>query len=212
MGFFIYDSSKRSESLLAARSARAIKMNSVTIFQIAAFILATIAITALSWRSLGNPRCHGFYRFFAFEAILIIIVLNFPFWIKKAFSPAQIISWLLLIFSIVFLVQGFYLLRKIGRTAQRADSPETFAFENTANLVTEGIYKYIRHPLYSSLLLLAWGAYLKHISIAGTLAVMVATLALIATAKMDERECLDIFGTAYADYMQRSRMFIPYIF
>jgi protein-S-isoprenylcysteine O-methyltransferase Ste14 len=188
------------------------KMESVTIFQIVAFIMASIVITALSWRSLGNPRCHGFYRFFAFEAILVILVLNVPFWIKKPFSAAQIVSWFLLIFSIVFVVQGIYWLRKIGGSAQRTGSPETFAFENTANLVTEGIYKYIRHPLYSSLLLLAWGALLKHITIAGGIAAIVATAALIVTAKMDERECLDIFGPAYATYMKQSKMFIPHLF
>ena len=188
------------------------KMESVTIFQITTFIMASIAITALSWRSLGNPRCHGFYRFFAFETILVILVLNIPFWIKNPFSPAQIVSWLLLIFSIVFVVQGIYWLRKIGGSAQRTDSPETFAFENTANLVSEGIFKYIRHPLYSSLLLLAWGAFLKHITIAGGIAAIAATAALIVTAKMDERECLDIFGSAYAAYMKQSKMFIPYLF
>ncbi|MBT8331242.1 MAG: isoprenylcysteine carboxylmethyltransferase family protein [Deltaproteobacteria bacterium] len=187
-------------------------MASVTIFQIVAFILASIVIAALSWRSLGNPKCHGFYRFFAFEAILVILVLNVPFWIKEAFSPAQIVSWFLLIFSIVFVVQGVYWLRKIGGAAQRTDSPEAFAFENTANLVSEGIYKYIRHPLYSSLLLLTCGAFLKHITIAGGVAAIVATAALIVTAKMDERECLDIFGSAYAAYMKESKMFIPYLF
>jgi protein-S-isoprenylcysteine O-methyltransferase Ste14 len=186
-------------------------MESVTIFQVAAFILASIGITALSWRSLGNRRSHGFYRFFAFEAILVILVLNIPFWTKKAFSPVQIVSWLLLIFSIIFVTQGFYWLRKIGGTARRTDSPETFAFENTAHLVTEGIYKYIRHPMYSSLLLLAWGAYLKHFTIAGTIAVIAATAALMATAKMDERECLLTFGSTYAAYMKKSKMFIPYL-
>ena len=188
------------------------KMESATIFQIVAFILASIVVTAFSWRSLGNPRCHGFYRFFAFEAILVILVLNVPFWLKKPFSAVQLASWLLLAFSIVFVVQGIYWLRKRGGSAQRTGSPETFAFENTANLVSEGIYKYIRHPLYSSLLLLAWGAFLKHITIAGGISAIVATAALVVTAKMDERECFDIFGPAYAAYMKQSKMFIPYLF
>lgn len=187
-------------------------MESVTIFQATAFIFATIVIAALSWRSLGNPRSHGFYRFFAFESILVIVLLNIPFWIKNAFSPLQIVSWLFLICSLIFVIQGVYLLRKIGGTAQKPESPETFAFENTANLVTAGIYKYIRHPMYSSLLLLAWGAHLKHITIAGTIAVTVATAALFATAKMDERECLRTFGSAYADYMKKTKRFIPYLF
>jgi protein-S-isoprenylcysteine O-methyltransferase Ste14 len=187
-------------------------MKPVTIFQITAFILATMAITALSWRALGNRRSHGFYRFFAFESILFIVLLNIPFWIKSALSPRQILSWILLIGSLIFVIQGAYLLRKLGGFAQRQNSPETFAFENTANLVTVGIYKYIRHPLYSSLLLLVWGAYLKHITLAGTIATIVATAALVATAKMDERECLYTFGTAYAAYMKQTKRFIPYLF
>jgi protein-S-isoprenylcysteine O-methyltransferase Ste14 len=187
-------------------------MEPVTIFQITAFILTTIAITVLSWRALGNPISHGFYRFFAFESILVILLLNIPFWIKSALSPLQILSWILLIGSLIFVIQGVYLLRKLGGSAQRQDSPETYAFENTANLVTAGIYKYIRHPLYSSLLLLAWGAYLKHITIAGTIATLVATIALVATAKMDERECLNTFGSAYAAYMKKTKKFIPYLF
>jgi protein-S-isoprenylcysteine O-methyltransferase Ste14 len=209
---YLYRCANRKSAFAGLKIGLEKKMESVTIFQIVAFILASVVITALSWRSLGNPRCHGFYRFFAFEAILVILVLNIPFWIRKPFSVVQLISWLLLVFSIVFVVQGVYWLRKIGGSAQRADSPETFAFENTANLVTDGIYGYIRHPLYSSLLLLAWGAYLKHITIAGGIAAIVATAALFITAKMDERECLDIFGSAYAAYMKQSKRFIPYIF
>jgi len=187
-------------------------MESVTIFQVAAFIIATIVIAALSWRSLGNPRSHGFYRFFAFESILVVVLLNIPFWIKNAFSPLQIVSWLFLLCSLIFVIQGVYLLRKIGGSVQRQDSPETFAFENTANLVTVGIYKYIRHPLYSSLLLLTWGAYLKNFTIAVTIAVILATAALVATAKMDERECLHTFGSAYGNYMKKTKRFIPYLF
>lgn len=104
------------------------------------------------------------------------------------------------------------MLRKFGGRAQRQIHPENFAFENTANLVTVGIYKYIRHPLYGSLLLLAWGAFLKHFSIAGSIAVIVATVALAVTAKMDERECLQTFGSAYANYMKKTKRFIPYLY
>ena len=42
------------------------------------------------------------------------------------------------------------------------DMPENLAFENTVKLVEVGLYRFIRHPMYASLLLLAWGAFLKH--------------------------------------------------
>ena len=36
-----------------------------------------------------------------------------------------------------------------------------YRFESTTTLVTAGAYRYIRHPLYESGLMLAWGAALK---------------------------------------------------
>jgi protein-S-isoprenylcysteine O-methyltransferase Ste14 len=47
--------------------------------------------------------------------------------------------------------------------------------------------------------------------LAGTIALAVSLL-LLLTALADERECLDYFGPAYAEYMRRTRRFIPGIF
>ena len=35
--------------------------------RLALFVAASSAMVALSWRSMKDPRSHGFYRFFAFE-------------------------------------------------------------------------------------------------------------------------------------------------
>ncbi len=180
--------------------------------RITLFILLSISLALFSWRPLHNPRSHGFYRFFAFEGVLILVLLNIPFWFKNPFSPYQWISWTFLFFSILFVVHGFYLLRKLGGPGGRETSTENLAFEDTANLVTDGLYRYIRHPMYSSLLLLAWGAFLKHITIYGILAVLMTTGFLAATAKMEERENISFFGSSYKAYMKKTKMFIPYLF
>src|SRR5574341_70309 len=168
------------------------------------FVAASIPIVVLSWPSLRDPHSHGFYRFFAFEAILALGVLNAPRWIDNPLSARQIASWLLLTLSLILAVHGFYLLRRIGQP----DGP----LENTTILVRRGAYRLIRHPLYASLLLLAWGALLKDISVsAGTLA-LIASVALFLTARTEEAEMLVRFGDAYAAYVRSTRMFIPYIF
>ncbi len=182
------------------------------VIRIILFILLTILLIVFSWRSLHNPRYHGFYRFFVFEGSLILILLNIPFWLKSPFSPLQLISWTFLLFSILIVVQGFYLLRKLGGSGGREISSENRDFENTVNLVTDGIYKYIRHPMYSSLLFLAWGVFLKHITIYGILAVLITTALLVATAKIEERENILFFGPSYEEYIKRTKMFIPYLF
>jgi protein-S-isoprenylcysteine O-methyltransferase Ste14 len=172
--------------------------------KLAVFILTTIAIVLYSWPSLRNRRTHGFYRFFAFETILVLILSNVDHWYANPLSANQIVSWVVLVCSLVLAVHGFWLLRIIGRPQGN--------FENTTKLVTVGAYKYIRHPLYSSLLLLAWGTFFKDLSLLGLLLTLNATLFLFATARVEESENLARFGEEYATYMQSTRMFIPFLF
>jgi len=155
---------------------------------------------------------HGFYRFFAFEGILALICLNFPFWFYDPLSWLQLLSWFLLAMSIFLVLHGFYLLKKEGGSGRSNARIENFAFENTVSLVETGVYKYIRHPMYSSLLFLSWGAFLKHISPFGVGLVVMVSACLLATAKIEERENCEYFGHEYKKYMKRSRMFVPKLF
>jgi protein-S-isoprenylcysteine O-methyltransferase Ste14 len=84
--------------------------------------------------------------------------------------------------------------------------------ESTTTLVIVGAYKYIRHPLYSSLLFLAWGVFCKAPSIPGGILAAVATAFLVTTARIEESENVQKFGVVYAAYMKTTRMFIPFLF
>jgi protein-S-isoprenylcysteine O-methyltransferase Ste14 len=165
---------------------------------------------AVSWRSLRQPRSHGFFRFFAFEAILCILLINGPVWFHRPFAPSQLLSWALLSVSLGLVVHGFYLLRRLGRPSTPDPGSPVFRVENTASLVTSGAYRFIRHPLYASLLYLAWGAALKSPTPASVALALVATASLVATAKAEEAENVRRFGDAYREYMARTRrLFIP---
>jgi len=168
------------------------------------FVVLSVGIVYVSWPSLHDPRSHGFYRFFAFEAILALILLNVDYWFVDPFTVFHVISWLLLLFSLIIAVHGFHLLRVIGRPKGN--------FEDTTHLVTLGAYKYIRHPLYSSLLLLGWGVFFKHPSLFSGLLVLVTSVSLVATAWVEEAENLQKFGADYATYMKKTKMFIPFLF
>jgi protein-S-isoprenylcysteine O-methyltransferase Ste14 len=168
------------------------------------FAVANAGILFVSWKPLRNPRSHGFYRFFAFESILVLFLLNVEHWFRGPFSAFQIVSWLLLLSSLVLAVHGFYLLCVIGR-------PKS-GIESTTTLVIVGAYKHIRHPLYSSLLFFAWGVFFKDPSLLGGILAVAATAFLAATAKVEEVENLQKFGAEYAAYMKTTRMFIPFLF
>jgi protein-S-isoprenylcysteine O-methyltransferase Ste14 len=178
-----------------------------------AFLVISVLLVAISWSSLHRPGSHGFYRFFAWECILALFLVNITFWFHKPFASNQIIAWTLLILSVVPLLLGVHSLRTRGNpTEQRDGDPSLLTFEKTTNLVTSGIYHYIRHPLYSSLFLLAWGIFFKAPSPVGVVLALTATWFLLATARADEIECTRFFGDPYREYMKKTKRFIPYLF
>jgi len=182
-------------------------------FKLIAFAVISAGLVYVSRASLRAPRSHGFYRFFAWEFIAALFVLNIDVWFLDPFSWHQLVSWVLLIVCLVPLVLGIHSLRAQGKpVAHRGAEPQLLAFEKTSTLVTTGIYHYIRHPLYSSLLLLTWGIFFKAPSLPGALLALLATLFLVATAKADEAECIRFFGPSYQDYMKQTRMFVPFVF
>jgi protein-S-isoprenylcysteine O-methyltransferase Ste14 len=176
------------------------------------FAIVSAFFIYVSRKTLSRLNSHGFYRFFAWECILVLVLLNFPHWVEDPFSFHQIISWLLLIISIFLVVHGVRLLQIIGKPDENRSDTELLEFEKTTHLVTVGAYKYIRHPLYSSLLFLTWGAFLKAPSWLGLLLAVIASIFLFLTAKSDESECLRHFGSAYQTYMMRTKKFIPFLF
>ena len=175
------------------------------------FLAGTVLVMAVSWRSLRAPGSHGFFRFFAFEAILGILVLNAPVWFRRAFTPTQLASWVLLLASLGLVVHGARLLVRSGHPARPGSDSPLCRIENTTVLVTSGAYRFIRHPLYASLLCLAWGAAVKSLSTASVALAVVASGALLAAAKAEEAENVSRFGEAYLAYMASTRRFIPFV-
>lgn len=184
----------------------------IAVYKIVLFVLGTIGILWVSRSSLRNVQFHGFYRFFAWETILILFLMNMNYWFVDPFGLSQIISWVLLILSLVLIFQGVKLLLGKGKLDQKRNDPGLVGIEKTTELVTTGIYYYIRHPFYSSLLFLGWGILFKNISGIGILLAVITTILLIIAAGKEEIENIQYFGEKYREYMKRTKMFVPFIF
>ena len=181
-------------------------------FKVIIFAVVSLGFVLVSWASFRDVRSHGFFRFFAWECILALILLNIAGWFLSPFSLHQIVSWILLIVSGFLVIHGAYLLRAIGKPESKRKDAYLIGIEKTTVLVTNGAYKYIRHPLYSSLLFLGWGVFFKDPSLVGGILVVIATAFLVVAAKVEEAENIRFFGSAYRTYMKETKMFIPFLF
>jgi len=175
------------------------------------FIALSLPLIYISRQSLFEPNSHGFTRFFSWECIIALFVFNYRQWFKEPFSLTQIISWLLLIISIWFVLEGVVLLRKARKPGVVRVDDKLYRFEKTTELITSGIYKYIRHPLYSSLLFMTWGIWFKQPGVTTAFVALLSSVLLWFTAKRDERECMAYFGDSYREYMTRTKRLIPFV-
>ncbi len=165
-----------------------------------------------SWRSLFTIKSHGFYRFFGWECIIWLFAGNYTFWFDEPFSVNQIFSWFFLILSVYLAIAGLILMIKLGKQSSNRNDEALFHFEKTTRLIETGIFRYIRHPLYASLIYLTWGIYFKNPSLMNFIFAVLSTIFLYITSKIDEKECIQFFGDEYKYYMKRSKMFIPFVF
>ena len=165
--------------------------------------LSAVAVAASvhSWRT---QQAYGFFRFLGFECLILLIVWNTSGWFREPFSVLQIVSWTILALSTALAVHGVHLLKSVGRAKRRV-------MEDTQAVVEIGAYRYIRHPLYASLLLLGWGVFFKGVDLPSGVLALAATAFWITTARHEERFNVDRFGAAYTAYMKRTKMFVPFL-
>ena len=79
-------------------------------------------------------------------------------------------------------------------------------------LVTSGVYRHIRHPMYTAIFLQACAqALLLSNWLAGPSCLFAFLLMLTFRIGAEERMMLEKFGEAYSDYMNRTNRLIPHL-
>jgi protein-S-isoprenylcysteine O-methyltransferase Ste14 len=162
------------------------------------------AVIVLKFRKeLLAFRSHGPYMFVAAEGLLLLFIFNGRSLFDDPFTVRQIFSWALMIVSAALAVLGFSGLKKYGRAVHD--------WENTTRLVREGVFRYIRHPLYASLMLLAGGMLLKAFSLRAASACIFSLCFLVAASRVEEKENAAKFGAEYERYMLETKRYLPFI-
>jgi protein-S-isoprenylcysteine O-methyltransferase Ste14 len=169
------------------------------------------AISALGAKpSLGARRTRKEIGLRLIVVALVLIVLAVPA-VRQTFRALQAYqarSVVLGVAGVVLCVAGvglavlgrFYLGRNWGLPASRKENPE---------LVTNGPYQYVRHPIYGGMALAMLGTAI------GASAFWVVPLVLFSwyfvySARREEKIMIAQFPAQYPAYMRRTRMFLPF--
>jgi protein-S-isoprenylcysteine O-methyltransferase Ste14 len=80
-----------------------------------------------------------------------------------------------------------------------------------SGLVTEGIYRYMRHPQYTGMFLFTFGWIVHWPSVATLMLWPVLMAAYGWLSLREERQAREEFGAPYADYAARTKRFVPFL-
>jgi protein-S-isoprenylcysteine O-methyltransferase Ste14 len=106
----------------------------------------------------------------------------------------MIIGFLFIFAGLSLIFKGWYLVH----SAYRKDE-----------LVTHGVYQYIRHPQYTGIFLALFGQLIHWPTVLTLLLFPVVVLVYYRLARKEERAMLARFGEEYRTYIQRVPMFLP---
>lgn len=166
-----------------------------------------------SWLTnlLGESKMRGyrlFYNIFSLISFLPILYLVAALPDVELYSVPMPISYVLMLgqaAAVVLLVIGVLqtdLLSFIGLG-------QFFMEDKPTQFITGGLYRLVRHPLYSAGLLFLWLS--PEMTVNSFVLVSGATIYIIIGAYFEERKLTREFGEQYLEYKSHTPMLIPWM-
>jgi len=174
-------------------------------------LLASVEMKAHARNWFGSKTdrvyrlAYNFIAIFTLLPILFLPVLLVDEEIYRIHLPWVIVTLSIQALAVIILVIG---LRQTG-ISSFIGFRQLLLPEDTSppRLMTNGLYRYVRHPLYSAGLAFIW---LLPIMTWNLFALLIGLSAyIIIGAYFEERKLLNEFGDDYAKYRQRTPMLIP---
>jgi len=183
----------------------------VAVYGVAHSWLASLQAKALAQRSLGASAARGYrlaYNIFAVVTLLPVLALPALLPDRSLYTIPS--PWVYLTLALQGLALAALALGVLQTGAWSFLGLEQLfapAPSEPPPLVVKGLYRWVRHPLYTAGLVFIW---LVPVMSANPLALNIGlTLYLIIGAYFEERKLLREYGAAYADYQKRTPMLLP---
>jgi protein-S-isoprenylcysteine O-methyltransferase Ste14 len=166
----------------------------------------------------GGTRKLGLKEDWASIPYLLIVITGFivsiyDFWKNQNLSFQLNVP---VIIGIVLLVIGGTLRIISRRALLKAGfgilSSSRLQIVEDQQLVTNGVYRYIRHPLYLGEICRNFGFAILLSSLYGLAVIFLGNIFLLFRIEIEEIMLIDEFGHKYEEYMKRTNKLFPYIF
>jgi protein-S-isoprenylcysteine O-methyltransferase Ste14 len=170
---------------LAARNTKPTRRRESAQSRLSYSVLFCVAILAVSW-----PEPHG-TKDILFQQIWP--QSHFTFWLGIALTLA-----------------GFAVTVWARLTLGRNWSA-TVTLKEHHELVQTGPYAWVRHPIYTGLLLAFLGTAVAMAEWRGVLALVLILVSFVIKLRIEERWMIEVFGPVYLEYRQRVGPLVPFI-
>jgi protein-S-isoprenylcysteine O-methyltransferase Ste14 len=169
------------------------------------------------WLSARNVKPTRSHEPFAAELrhraplIFAALLLAAPHWVPRVLTRRFLpVGWLFPVLGVVLLATGLGFTVWARRHLGRNWSASVVVKEGHA-LVRTGPYRYVRHPIYSGILLALLGMVVTIGEWRGLLALLLAGVAFAVKSRAEERRMLETFPE-YPEYARGTAAIVPLVY
>ena len=124
---------------------------------------------------------------------------------RGIYAPSPLLGWIAAAISVIGVGFAIWARMHLGRNW----SPRP-AVKVDHELVTTGPYAYVRHPIYTGMIFMTFGAALTG-SFFGIGVFAVSFIAFIPRIRKEEKIMLELFPNEYPEYRKRTKALLPFL-
>lgn len=156
-----------------------------------------------TYKNSQKMKDYILYLLWALLGIQLLGLSLFPF---PYTMPVQCVGFVMAFTGVVISVMGR---RELGVNWVHGGE---YQVKHDQLLVTTGIYRHIRHPIYFGVILAYVGGQIVATSYLAIPFLLLFTYSAIAQAKKEEKLLIHHFGQKYVNYMLKTKMLIPFVY
>lgn len=174
-------------------------------------------ISAWSVKSIQETRGWlGGNWYSIFYLIGVLFIVNFKFLGRLGFPTG---TFAIILFQntsfqyvvvVILLIAGLIVAILARRTIARNWSGQV-ALKKDHELITTGLYQYVRHPIYTGMLLMIFGTALSLGTLGAGIGFPIILFGFLLKLHQEEILMAEHFGEEYVSYKQRTKALIPFL-